>query len=354
MSKTSSLLFLLFVVFTSCNSKTPVANKETVEPVAPVVVKDSFETGVVIPSIALRNNADETFALYLPKIFKDSINPHCIIFFDPHGDGAIPVEKYKALAENKDFILIGSNFSRNENAFENNLKHAEHLTQEVITRLHPFNSQVNFCGFSGGAKVALTEGPWIEEVSHVIYTGAVIQPQKANHAFKLLGIAGNRDMNYTDLVSFYKSSQGTPYAHDLIEWNGKHEWPDEKTFANAFQFVLTGAIAYTSELQPKISNAEINREQTNKQQLLQAFQSQDLNWWKQEIALFNTKKKTDAMYERLLGFVSLACYSYSNQSLQQNNLEAAEKILTIYALADPGNKDCETFMQELRRRTSGK
>jgi hypothetical protein len=36
--------------------------------------------------------------------------------------------------------------------------------------------------------------------------------------------------------------------------------------------------------------------------------------------------------------------------LQQNNLPAAEKILTIYALADPGNKDCEAFTAELKKR----
>lgn len=233
------------------------------------------------------------------------------------------------------------------------MQHAEHLAREVLTRFHPYNGQVNFCGFSGGAKVALTAGPFIETVNHIIYTGAIVQTQTGNHKFKLLGIAGNRDMNYTDLVSYYRSSQTTALAHDLIEWNGKHEWPDEKTFANAFQFILTDAFAYTQDIQPKISTADVNKEQEQKQMLISAFQSQDLNWWKQEIKQLNAKKRTDPMYERLLGFISLACYSYSNQSLQQNNLPVAEKILAIYALADPGNKDCETFTAELQKRKAG-
>ena len=49
------------------------------------------------------------------------------------------------------------------------------------------------------------------------------------------------------------------------------------------------------------------------------------------------------MFERLLGFVSLACYSISNNALQQNNLDVAGKILAIYQIADPGNTDCEKF-----------
>lgn len=83
---------------------------------------------------------------------------------------------------------------------------------------------------------------------------------------------------------------------------------------------------------------------------MQAFQTKDLSWWKNEIAKLNAKKKSELMCERLLGFISLACYSYSNNALQQNNLLQAEHILAIYALADPGNKDCAAFAAELKRR----
>jgi len=60
------------------------------------------------------------------------------------------------------------------------------------------------------------------------------------------------------------------------------------------------------------------------------------------------------MFERLLGFVSLACYSISNNALQQNNWEIAGKILAIYQLADPGNTDCQKFMRSIWRKKQGK
>jgi len=83
-------------------------------------------------------------------------------------------------------------------------------------------------------------------------------------------------------------------------------------------------------------------------------QQKDLDWWKKEIANLNSKKKTDPMFERLLGFVSLACYSISNNALQQNNWEIAGKILAIYQLADPGNTDCQKFYAIYNGEKTGK
>jgi hypothetical protein len=197
--------------------------------------------------------------------------------------------------------------------------------------------------------VALLGAAQNPSVSTVIYCGAAEQINP-NHQLSLLGFAGTKDMNYTDVVAFDWSLKTSPLKHLLIEWNGKHEFPKAEVFKDAFLFLTTGNIPSYAKKQVTITEQKVNEEQGFKQQLLQAFQTQDINWWKQEVASLNAKKKTDPMYDRLLGFISLACYSYSNQSLQQNNLPVAEKVLAIYAFADPGNKDCETFTQQLRAR----
>jgi hypothetical protein len=218
---------------------------------------------------------------------------------------------------------------------------------EVTQRLKVQNTNLTLCGFSGGAKVALLSAAENIRIPRVIYCGAAanITP---NHPLNLLGFAGTRDMNYTDVVAFDKSLNASTIKHSLIEWQGKHEFPDAKTFADAFAWLSTGTVPGYEKKQVTITSQKLTEEQAIKQELLNAFQMRDVNWWKNEIAQLNTKKKTDPMYDRLLGFVSLACYSYSNQTLQQKNLPAAEKILTIYALADPGNKDCEMFIQQLK------
>jgi len=349
------MALLLLLILVSCNQSKPV--NETVEQSVPLTASlpvaqtASFETGAVIPSIVLQSNSSETFALYLPKGYSDSAKLPVIIFFDPHGDGALPLNLYKELADEFHFILVGSNSSKNGMNMQQAKQVADNLVAEVKTRFSINKKSITLCGFSGGAKVALISAAENSSVSSVIYCGAVAQ-LTPTHPLLFLGFAGTRDMNYTDVVSFGWDLMSNS-AKYMIEWNGKHEFPDAKTFKDAFVFLTTGSVPDYEKKKATITVKELVEEQNYKIRLQQAFQTQDLYWWKQEIASLNSKKKTSPMYERLLGFVSLACYSYSNQTLQQNNLQAAEKILSIYQLADPGNKDCETFIVELQKRKTG-
>ena len=347
------ILFLVSCFLLACNSKPVNTATEqslvTQMPSVSIEVKDSFETGKVIPSVALRNNASETFALFLPKGYSDSGKLPVIIFFDPHGDGTVLLNLYHELADEFHFVLVGSNNSKNGMDLQQTKLIADNLVNEVKARFSINDKSISFCGFSRGAKVALLSAAENSSVSSVIYCGAAA-PINPNHSLSLLGFAGTKDMNYTDIVSFDWSLKSSALKHFLIEWNGKHEFPKAEVFKDAFQFLTTGNIENYLKKQVTITEQKVNEEQAFKQQLLEAFQTQDINWWKQEIVSLNNKKKTDPMYERLLGFISLACYSYSNQTLQQNDLQAAEKILAIYQLADPGNKDCEAFTTQLKSR----
>jgi dienelactone hydrolase len=348
MSKLATLLLLLIVI-SSCNSNSSASQAATSAATPGILKKDSLEPGMVIPSIALRDYPGQAFALYLPKTYSDSAKLPVIIFFDPHGDGTVPLNLYKDLAEQFQYILIGSNSSKNGMDLQQCTAIADNLVTEAEARFHVNQNKIAFCGFSGGAKVALLAAAGNAAVTSVIYCGAAA-PLNTSHKLDLLGFAGTRDMNYTDVVAFDQSIKGSPHIHYLIEWNGKHEFPKPEVFKDAFQFLSTSTIEDYTKKHVTITQQKLIEEQIIKQQLIPAFQTQDLNWWKQEIAQFNTKKKNDVMYERLLGFISLACYSYSNQALQQNNLPIAEKILAIYALADPGNTDCAKFTEELMRR----
>lgn len=331
----------------ACKQNT--TNNTTTETTKAVEAKDSFALGVVIPSVTSKMDATQSYALYLPHNYTDTSTLPVIIFFDPHGDGTVPLNLYAQLAEKNGYILLGSNISKNGMQLQQAQYAADNLVNEATSRFKVNQRKITMCGFSGGAKVALAAAAANSSVTSVVYCGAAL-PVNPTHPLEFVGFAGTRDMNYTDVVAFNNSLKGTQHIHYLVEWNGRHEFPVAEVFNDAFDFLKTGNITNYANKQAGISTQKLDEEQAQKQMLLQAFQTQDINWWKQNIALLNSKKKSDPMYERLLGFVSLACYSYSNQLLQQNNLPAVEKILAIYALADPGNKDCEAFTVELRKR----
>jgi len=75
----------------------------------------------------------------------------------------------------------------------------------------------------------------------------------------------------------------------------------------------------------------------------QAFQSQSINWWKKEILRINKQIKTNKhqslIYKRLLNYLSLISYMYSEQTIKSNDFLNAEKFLQIYELVDPTNSE---------------
>lgn len=313
------------------------------------VVKDSFETGKVIPAVALKNSPIDSFALYLPNGYTTAKKFPVILFFDPQGAGAYPVTLYQKLADNYQVILAGSNSSKNGLPFERLQTIALQLLQDITERLPVDESKITFCGHSGGAKVALLSGADLTRVSTIIYTGATTQINPS-HAFTLIGFGGTKDMNYTDLVSFEWSLAKSNLPHYFFEWNGAHEFPEAGIFKNAFELIVHGSDAKITRLNISITREKVNEEQKYKERYMQAFQLQDLTWWKNEVAILNSKKKNDMMYERLLGFISLACYSLTNRALQQYDLITAEKMIALYKLADPLNKAIPELESELKRK----
>jgi hypothetical protein len=320
-----------------------------------------------------------------------------LVCFDPHGDGRIPIDKYKKWADKFEIAVAGSNSSRNGLSGPDGQQIAANMIRDLSSRLGFDRKNMTLCGFSGGSKVAIANISADGQIPNLIYAGAVTQ-LSSSRPLNILGFAGVQDMNYTDLLQFDESIRASNPNSTLIEFNGKHEWPDAKTFENAFYFLalqaqkqkgestfvkafikksdeaiasaekkgdwitayqvcrtacvflnrLTDVSSYKNKMASLSANVQyqkalaqrnemLGRESNEKQILLQAFQNQGPDWWAKVINSY--KASTKPSDKRLLGFISLASFSYSNQLLQQHNLDGAERILSIYELADPTNTD---------------
>ncbi len=300
--------------------------------------------GQIINSVALANAPGQSYALFLPdSLGADSLR-HVALFFDPHGNGDFPLRKYQELAEQYGFILMGSNNSKNGLSFQQTAEYAKNLVKEAYDKFQP--TSISFCGFSGGAKVALIAGSRFPKVKTIIYCGAAVAIQP-NHPLRLLGFAGTADMNYTDLVSFERSLNNPQIEHHLIEWDGPHEFPAPEVFEDAFAYIKTGSIKNLKSKGASISPPELANEQKIKQDYLEAFQNKDLNWWQNTTSAL--KQEDTKMNERLLGFISLACYSLTERAIDQNNIPMAERILAIYRMADPENEAIREYQDQLDR-----
>ena len=394
------LISSLLICLSACSSKSsPSEGHSAVAQTAalpPLVLPSDSLVNVQLPS-----DTQQSYYIYVPSSAHDAKSTPLIIFFDPHGSGRLPVEKYQKLADKFGMVLAGSNNSRNGMGINESSQIADNIISDLSLRAGYDTRLMCLTGFSGGAKVALSSGANNSHINNIIYSGASI-PLNPTHPVHLLGFAGTEDMNYTDLLGFSDIiNRSNPEANSLVEFKGKHDWPDTATFRKAFfwldlqlykqhilppdsilvqlfqketdktiatlekQNAMTEAYlesrnassflngvadvsayktkmnsiasgsAYKTQMQQKIET--IRKESSEKQKLMAAFQNEDAGWWYKTIRSYKTSAA--ASDKRLLGFVSLACYSYSGQLLTRNDTANAARLLSIYELDDPDNTD---------------
>ena len=365
-----------------------------------IVPEDSFRVNTVYSSL-LSRQGQQAYALYLPSRWTKSIHLPVFIFFDPHGDGSFAISKYLNLAEKFGVILIGSNGSKNGLNFDHTNAIANELITEAILRFQSDQQNISLAGFSGGAKAALAAASVHPEISSVIYCGAAFPPGSFQSLPPALGFAGVKDMNYTEVLSFDESLNSLSGRHAVQEWNGKHEWPDSTAFELSFlwsqliankdssqrrnllqQYLLIKAKDLKSpdilvrektlkqiinfykndvlqqhyekqlntlQQKPELKEREkkekliFTEENKYKQMYIDAFASAPITWWENEVKRLSSSTE-NASQQRLLAYISLAAYSFSNNGLKQGDLIAAEKALEIYRIADPKNSE-QPFLQ---------
>ena len=197
-------------------------------------IVDSFESGKIINPVHCLSDPSKSYALYIPLESHDESLP-VIYFFDPHGDGSLPLQKYQALADKYQFIFIGSNDSKNGNDLNESENIWNILNEDVQKRIKINSNRIYTCGFSGGAKVASLIALQHPEIKGVIADGAALpEITSQNFNFSFTGIAGNGDMNRSDLISVNKILDKAQEQHRLILFDGKHEWAPEMVMNNAF------------------------------------------------------------------------------------------------------------------------
>jgi dienelactone hydrolase len=399
---TLSLFLFLFILF-SCNQSRHADNKSTDVATTSTAPTGSaaamhFDNGKLYSSINLSGNSAESFALYLPQLYKQGGQFPAMILFDPHGDGAFAVSKYQSLADEFGFILLGSNTAKNGMTLDETNRIAENLIAETSLQFQVGRGMISLAGFSGGARTALLAAASHPEMGAVVYCGAAMPIEQVKALPPSLGIAGRSDMNYTEVIAL-DAALPADAEHCLVEWGGKHEWPDTAVFKQAFQWCLFSAmrknyvapdqevaqqfvmenikslpnpvddelrmrkmIAFTKDIADVSSIAKKREdllhsdayrkamakkqdtfevETRMKKNYITSLEEQNLAWWQTEIARIKKMKAGGErdMYSRLLSYISLACYSYSSSAVSQNNAEVAKKILGIYKLADPNNAD---------------
>jgi pimeloyl-ACP methyl ester carboxylesterase len=230
---------LFFCIISCVNDKHQGVAKEGNDIDSSIMIRtsrsDTLETGKIISKVLCKEDPSQSYSLYIPaKNNNETLT--VIYFFDPHGDGSLPLVKYKTLADEYHFILVGSNNSKNGIAWPTSEKIWNILSDDIQKRLVINTNRIYTCGFSGGAKVATLIALNHAEVKGVIANGAGMPDitHAGNFQFSFTAVTGYGDMNMTDLVAINNDLANTQTHHRIIFFEGKHEWAPENTMRIAF------------------------------------------------------------------------------------------------------------------------
>jgi hypothetical protein len=360
-------------------------------------------TAGTISTLSCKLNVANTYDVYLPQTHSAEADYPVLIFFSPDGKGRTPVEKYQVLADEWEFILVGSNYTKNGMPGDKALAGGNELVTDVAGRFNVDRARIYLSGFSGGARVAGGVAVQRMDVTGVICCSATPPSPVVPRGY--IGIAGLGDMNYLEMKKFQQAA-GTPASmHELLVFDGKHEWPPVNIMENAMLMISlyqrgeavsgdpnrmsdsltanvlaqcdslkkiscrleydllsaveraeknwSGSVAITAR-RKKVESAscvksdekkwqEAEAQESDLQKVLsEAVLSRDTAWWRQNVDAYFETDKTGAeqfMRQRLRGYVSLICYTYCNQAFSMNNMHAAEKLVKVYSIVDPTNSE---------------
>jgi pimeloyl-ACP methyl ester carboxylesterase len=197
-------------------------------PVSKAIAADEFAKGTIIESVACKQDAGQSYALYLPSNYTPSKRWPIVYGFDPVARGRLPVELFQEAAEKYGYILVGSNNSRNGPNLNLNTI-LQTIWDDTHARFQIDERRVYAAGMSGGARVALGFAHLSKgQVAGVIACSAGFPPNIAPSAstpFIIYGIAGTDDFNEPELFQLDLALESFGIPHRIEMFEGGHGWP---------------------------------------------------------------------------------------------------------------------------------
>lgn len=227
------ILLLLSLFISSCADKHEKKPNTTINT---EVASTTAGPSVFLSGLACQTDPSIHYSVYFPGRFNNSTLFPVLILFDPHADGNLPINLYKELADRYNFILLGSNDSRNGNSAEQTAGILQALSAQARILDKADTNLIFAGGFSGGARVAAMLALSPAGIKGLVVCGAGL-PQGSWTGIPpnvIVGIAGNSDMNLIEITNFKISDPGLASRFQVVRFNGSHAWPPVMQFEQAF------------------------------------------------------------------------------------------------------------------------
>lgn len=205
-----------------------------------------LKKGIVIDSIKVNDSLPESFSLYLPQKFEMSKKWPVLFVFDTEGTSKRALGMFISAAEEHGYVVAASNNLSDSLSISKNLAIASRMFNSVSTLLPIERNRSYTAGFSGGARLASVVPTFFKSIRGVISCGSPVANTEilsSKNSFHFIGIVGDKDFNYLDMLSLEKILNRLKFPNQLLVFDGKHEWPTSEYLSKALEFFTLAAIA---------------------------------------------------------------------------------------------------------------
>ena len=181
--------------------------------------------GEIVENIACKADPTQTYTLYLPTTFENTRKWPVLLVFDPRGRSVRAAELFREAADRYGWIIVSSDNTRSDGAWEPNVAALKALWPEIQGRLPADPRRIYATGFSGGAAVAYLLARTTDEVAGIIACGGRYFPDHIEGTkAAIFATAGATDFNNDDmhLVAEFMEGQKSPGRIEIFD--GGHSW----------------------------------------------------------------------------------------------------------------------------------
>jgi hypothetical protein len=202
--------------------------------------------GAITDGIKVNDTLYETFAVYLPQNFDFKRPWPAIMVASMDGKAKQALSMFKNAAEQEGYILVGSNTVNDTLSLADNVQVVGRMLNAMIKMLPINKDRIFTAGYNDGARFASIMPAFFKEVDGVISCGAALGKTEllsAKNPFHFVGVVGDKDYSYTDLLLDEKRLNDLKMPNNLIVFDGGLEWPSPSHMGMALQFLTLKTMA---------------------------------------------------------------------------------------------------------------
>jgi len=205
-----------------------------------------IQKGKITDGVIFNDSLNENFALYLPTKYEAFKTWPVMLVFNMEGKGKQTLQMLKNVADKKGYIMASPNQVHDSLSLAANILIASRTLKTVEELFNINTKRVYTIGYENGGEFAAVVPSFIRGIEGVISLGASVgntELLSLKKPFHFISVVGNADYAYPEARNTRKLLNRLKFPNQLILYDGKHKWPEQKQVLRALNYFELAAMA---------------------------------------------------------------------------------------------------------------